>query len=66
MVSYHCQEDKTFTAQFYNGFDPAVAVLRWGGDSAVTFAEPSGSGVPVSVPVSCPEVNSGAACGPSP
>lgn len=44
VVSYDCPGDRPFTAQFYNEFDPKVAVLMWGDDSAVTFAEPTASG----------------------
>lgn len=32
------------TAQFYNQFDPKAAVLTWGTDTAIVFAEPSGGG----------------------
>jgi uncharacterized protein len=44
VVSCQCPGDKAFTAQFYDGFDPKAAVLKWGEDSAVTFAEPTGRG----------------------
>lgn len=44
VVTYTCPGDKAFTAQFYDDFDPRVAVLKWGEDSVVTFAEPTASG----------------------
>ncbi len=44
VVAYSCPGDKPFTAKFYNDFDPRVAVLTLGEDSAVTFAEPAASG----------------------
>ncbi|CAN5421695.1 MliC family protein [soil metagenome] len=44
-VTYRCPDPtKPFTAQFYNQFDPPAAVLSWGADKAVVFAERSGSG----------------------
>ncbi len=44
VVTYSCPGDKAFTARFYHEFDPRVAVLTWGEDSAVTFGEPAASG----------------------
>ncbi len=44
-VIYRCPDPtKPFTARFYNQFDPPVAVLTRGTDSATVFAEQSGSG----------------------
>jgi hypothetical protein len=39
-----CPGDKPFTAHFYNEFDPKAATLTWGSDTAIVFAEQSGSG----------------------
>ncbi|CAN5437759.1 MliC family protein [soil metagenome] len=44
-ITYRCPDPaKPFTARFYNQFDPPAAVLTWGADSAVVFAEQTGSG----------------------
>ena len=43
-VTYRCPGDKRFTARFYTQFDPPAAILTWGEDTAVVFAEESGSG----------------------
>jgi uncharacterized protein len=43
-VTYQCPGDKPFTAHFYNEFDPKAATLTWGSDTAIVFAEQSGSG----------------------
>ena len=43
-VTYRCPGDKSFSARFYTQFDPPAAILRWGEDTAVVFAEESGSG----------------------
>ncbi len=44
-VTYQCPDPaKPLTARFYNQFDPPTAVLTWGSESAVLFAEQTGSG----------------------
>ncbi|MET0699425.1 MAG: MliC family protein [Mycobacterium sp.] len=44
-ITYRCPDPaKPFTARFYNQFDPPAAVLTWGTDTAVVFAEQTGSG----------------------
>ena len=43
-VTYRCPDDKPFTAEFYGQFDPKAAVLTWGTDTAIVFAEESASG----------------------
>ncbi|CAN5441677.1 MliC family protein [soil metagenome] len=44
-VTYRCPDPaKPLTARFYNQFDPPAAVLAWGADTAVVFAEQTGSG----------------------
>jgi uncharacterized protein len=44
-ITYQCPDPaKPFTARFYNQFDPPAAVVTWGPDSAIVFAEQTGSG----------------------
>jgi uncharacterized protein len=44
-ITYRCPDPtKPFTARFYNQFDPPAALLTWGTDTAVVFAEQTGSG----------------------
>jgi uncharacterized protein len=44
-ITYRCPDPaKPFTAKFYNQFDPPAAVLTWGADTAIVFAEQTGSG----------------------
>lgn len=44
-IDYRCPDPaKPFTARFYNQFDPPAAVLTWGSESAIVFAEQTGSG----------------------
>ncbi|MFW3114171.1 lipoprotein, LprL [Mycobacterium haemophilum DSM 44634] len=45
VITYHCPLGSgPLTAQFYNQFDPATAVLNWNGDQEILFVQPSGSG----------------------
>jgi uncharacterized protein len=44
-ITYRCPDPaKPFTARFYNQFDPPAAVLTWGPETAIVFAEQTGSG----------------------
>jgi uncharacterized protein len=44
-VTYRCPDPaKPFTARFYNQFDPPTAVLTLGSETAIVFAERTGSG----------------------
>jgi uncharacterized protein len=44
-ITYRCPDPaKPLTARFYTQFDPPAAVLTWGAESAVVFAEQTGSG----------------------
>jgi uncharacterized protein len=45
VIAYRCPADSgPLTAQFYNQFDPATAVLNWKGNQEILFIQPSGSG----------------------
>jgi uncharacterized protein len=43
-VTYECPGGTSFTARFYNQFDPPAAIVTRGADTAVVFARQSGSG----------------------
>jgi uncharacterized protein len=46
IVEYRCDDDsKPLSAVFYNEFEPRSAVLTWGDDQAIIFAQPTASGI---------------------
>lgn len=44
-VEYDCNHDRPVTATFYNGIEPRAAVITWGNDQAIAFAQPAVGGV---------------------
>ena len=51
-VGYLCagEEAKSFTAVFYTETDPPSAVISFGRDQVIAFAEPTGSGAKYTAP----------------
>jgi uncharacterized protein len=46
IVEYRCNDNsKPLSAVFYHEFEPRSAILTWGDDQAIIFAQPTGSGV---------------------